>query len=252
MWQGCWYIPDRSWDAQSSGVEGAQQIRELIKDITRFGKIPTEWEESMISSLYKGKGVALERGNYRGLKLLDKVMKILKRVDENFLRQQMRIDDMQFGFMPRRSTTAPHSLYTSYNENSMPSARHGTWPLSNWKRHSTVYKGVLSGALLPSLALRSGWCGSYKAGMKMPEAECVLVATLMKSPVCKWVFNKALVWAPYWSEFLGRRLPDHHGSGSSLPRISYRISVVKPVWRWLGHHHWIARGTARETDPLED
>ena len=105
MWQGCWYIPDRSWDAQSSGVEGAQQIRELIKDITHFEKIPTEWEESMISSLYKGKGVALERGNYRGLKLLDNVMNVLKRVDENFLRQQMRIDDMQFGFMPRRSTT---------------------------------------------------------------------------------------------------------------------------------------------------
>ena len=51
------------------------------------------------------KGVALVWGNYRGLKFLDQLMKVLERVAENFLRQQVRIDDMQFGFMPRRITT---------------------------------------------------------------------------------------------------------------------------------------------------
>ena len=90
---------------KASGVKGAQLIRDLIEDIIHCGKIPTEWEESTIISLYKGKGVALERGNYRGLKLLDQVMKVLERVAENFLRQQVCIDDMQFGFMPGRSTT---------------------------------------------------------------------------------------------------------------------------------------------------
>ena len=50
---------------------GAQQIRDLIEGVIHFGKIPAEWEESIIVSLYKGKDFALERGNYGGLRLLD-------------------------------------------------------------------------------------------------------------------------------------------------------------------------------------
>ena len=90
---------------KASGVEGAQQIRDLIKDIIHFRKIPIEWEESITVSFYNGKGVAPERGNYRVLKLQDQVVRVLERVAENFLGQQVRIDDMQFGFVPGRSTT---------------------------------------------------------------------------------------------------------------------------------------------------
>ena len=64
------------------GFDGAQQICDLIEDIIHFRKIPTEWEESIII-LYKGKGVTLERRNYRDLKLLDQVMKVQERVAEN-------------------------------------------------------------------------------------------------------------------------------------------------------------------------
>ena len=53
---------------KASRAEGAQQIRDLIEDTIHFGEIPTEWEGSIMVSLYRGKGVALERGNYRGLK----------------------------------------------------------------------------------------------------------------------------------------------------------------------------------------
>ena len=48
---------------------------------------------------------ALERGNYRGLKLLDHVMKRIERVIEKIIRERISIDDMQFGFMPGRGTT---------------------------------------------------------------------------------------------------------------------------------------------------
>ena len=51
----------------ASGVEGAQQIQDLIEDIIHFRKISTEWEESIIVSLNKGKGVALEQKNYWAL-----------------------------------------------------------------------------------------------------------------------------------------------------------------------------------------
>ena len=39
---------------ESLWCEGAQQIRDLIEDIVHFGKMLTEWEESIIVSLYKG------------------------------------------------------------------------------------------------------------------------------------------------------------------------------------------------------
>ena len=50
--------------------------------------------------------------------------------------------------------------------------------------------------------------------------------------------------------FLPEPPPVHHGSGSPLPRVSYRMSLGKPVCRWSGHHHWITGGTEREADPL--
>ena len=87
------------------GNTGIRLIRDLIEAIIREGHIPSEWEESYIVSLYKGKGDALERGNYRGLKLIDQVLKVLERVVEQLIRKKAQINDMQFGFMPGRGTT---------------------------------------------------------------------------------------------------------------------------------------------------
>ena len=56
-------------------------------------------------NVYKGKGDALTCGLYRGIKLLEHAMKVLKRVIEGRLRKIVKIDDMQFGFMAGRSTT---------------------------------------------------------------------------------------------------------------------------------------------------
>ena len=53
----------------------------------------------------KGKGDALERGNYRGIKLTEQVMKVLERIVDGLIRQVVSIDDSQFGFVPGRSTT---------------------------------------------------------------------------------------------------------------------------------------------------
>ena len=60
---------------------------------------------SVIVNCFKGKGDALERGNYRGLKLVDQVMKVIERVIDKLLRERIDIDEMQFGFVPGRGTT---------------------------------------------------------------------------------------------------------------------------------------------------
>ena len=55
--------------------------------------------------MFKGKGDALDRNNYCGLKLLDQCLKVVERIVESFIRERVVINDMQFGFMPGRGTT---------------------------------------------------------------------------------------------------------------------------------------------------
>ena len=69
------------------GDMGASMIRDLAAAIIRDSKVPSNWEQSFIVCLYKGKGDALERGNYRGLKLTEQVMKVLERIVDGLIRQ---------------------------------------------------------------------------------------------------------------------------------------------------------------------
>ena len=50
---------------QAAGDMGASMIRDLAAAIIRDGKVPSDWEQSFIVCLCKGKGDAFERGNYR-------------------------------------------------------------------------------------------------------------------------------------------------------------------------------------------
>ena len=90
---------------KAAGDTGATMIRDLATAIIRDGKVPTDWEQNFIVCLYKGKGDALDRGNYRGLKLTEQAMKILERIVDGLIRQVVSIDDSQFGFVTGRGTT---------------------------------------------------------------------------------------------------------------------------------------------------
>jgi len=54
---------------------------------------------------HKGKGDPMQCGSYRGIKLLEHAMKVVERIFEYRIRQQIEIDDMQFGFMKGKGTT---------------------------------------------------------------------------------------------------------------------------------------------------
>ena len=77
----------------------------IFNHIIHIGKVPDNWHLSYIINLFKGIGVALSWGNYRGLKLQEHVMKILEHILNTIIREQVSINNMQFGFMPGRSTT---------------------------------------------------------------------------------------------------------------------------------------------------
>ena len=89
----------------AAGDTGASMIRDLAVAIIRDGKVPSDWEQSFIVCLYNGKGDALDRGNHRGLKLTEQVMKVLERIVDSLIRQVMSTDYSQFGFVPSRGTT---------------------------------------------------------------------------------------------------------------------------------------------------
>ena len=90
---------------KAAGDTGATKFCNLAKVIICDGKVPTDWEQSFIVCLYKSKGDALDRGNYRGLKLTEQALKILERIVDGLIRQVVSIDNSQFGFVPGRGTT---------------------------------------------------------------------------------------------------------------------------------------------------
>jgi len=47
----------------------------------------------------------MECGSYRGIELLEHAMKVVERIFELRIRQQIDIDDMQLGFMKCKGTT---------------------------------------------------------------------------------------------------------------------------------------------------
>ena len=89
----------------AAGDMGASMICDLAAAIICDGKVPSDLEQSFIVCLYKGNGDTLERGNYRGFKLTEQVMKVLERIVDSLIRQLLSIDDSQFGFVPGRGTT---------------------------------------------------------------------------------------------------------------------------------------------------
>ena len=90
---------------KAAGDEGTRWMTELCNAVIKEGKIPTDWSRSWLVNVYKGKGDALECGSYRGIKLVEHAMKVLERVIERRVRNIVKIDSMQFGFMAGKSTT---------------------------------------------------------------------------------------------------------------------------------------------------
>ena len=90
---------------KAAGDDGTRWMTELCNAVVREGKIPKDWSRSWLVNVYKGKGDALACGSYRGIKLVEHAMKVLERVIERRVRNIVKIDNMQFGFMAGKSTT---------------------------------------------------------------------------------------------------------------------------------------------------
>jgi len=64
-----------------------------------------DWKSSIVLPIHKVKGDPVECGSFRGIKLLEHAMKAVERIFEHRIRQQIDIDDMQFGYVKGKGTT---------------------------------------------------------------------------------------------------------------------------------------------------
>ena len=63
-----------------------KMISDLTNSIICDNTMPNEWNYSFIISLYKGKGEALDRENYQGLKLIEDILNVIEQIIEDLLR----------------------------------------------------------------------------------------------------------------------------------------------------------------------
>ncbi|KAM1129870.1 hypothetical protein ACFX19_045301 [Malus domestica] len=95
-------IPIEVWKVL--GETGITWLTNLFNRILKTKKMPNEWRMSTLVPIYKNKGDVQNCMNYRGIKLMSHTMKLWERVIEHRSRQETRVSDNQFGFMPGRST----------------------------------------------------------------------------------------------------------------------------------------------------
>ena len=77
----------------------------LINKIIAENKVPENWNMSVAVICFKNKGNGIERGNYRGLKLLEHMTKVFERVIKQKIREVIGIDAVQFGLMSGKCIT---------------------------------------------------------------------------------------------------------------------------------------------------
>ena len=92
-------------------------------------------------NVYKRKGDALECGSYRGIKLVEHAMKILERVIERRLRNVVKIDSMQFGFMAGKSTTEAIFIVRQLQEKYLARNKELCMAFVIWRRPLTGFPG---------------------------------------------------------------------------------------------------------------
>ena len=96
-------IPSEVWKAL--GEEGVDILYDLMVKIFEQEKIPDEWQESTLIPIFKRKGDVQECKNYRGIKLMSHTLKILERMIDSRLREEVELGREQLGFMKGRGTT---------------------------------------------------------------------------------------------------------------------------------------------------
>ena len=200
---------------QAAGDMGASMICDLAVAIIRDGKVPSDWEQSFIVCLYKGKGDTLERGNYCGLKLTEQVMKILERIVDGLIRQLVSIDDSQFGFVPGRSTADAIFVVRQLQKKYLAANKRLYMAFVHLEKAFDRVLGRSSGGRWENLVWRSGLCGWCRSRVRVGE-------------------GYSEVWSESWCSPKISTQPAalHHCAWSLITRVPLWGPLGGPLCRW--------------------
>ena len=87
------------------GEEGVDMLLDLLQKIFEQEKMPEEWRDRVIVPIFKEKGDIQDCGIYKPIKIIYHTMTILERIIDRRLREETRIGEEKFGFMPGRGRT---------------------------------------------------------------------------------------------------------------------------------------------------
>ena len=88
----------------AASPHGKQVILQIANEIFNGMDMPHDWRMSTVVPIYKKKGSVMDCASYRGVKLLEHGMKVVESLLEKRLRSSVKVYQMQFSFMPGRST----------------------------------------------------------------------------------------------------------------------------------------------------
>ena len=220
---------------------GASMIRGFSAAIIRDGKVPSDWEQSFIVCLYKGKEDALERGNKRGLKLTEQVMKILERIVDGLIRQLVSVNDSQFGFVPGRGTTDAIFVVRQLQEKYLAANKR----LHGFHRPGEgIWLSTSEGHLVGAEKTR---CGGVDCATSAGDVcKCA-------EPCPRWWGVQWRVWSESWCS---PRISTQLAALPSLCLKPYHLFRSGVPWEdlyelWPCYHRWIAWGMCKEALDLE-
>ena len=77
---------------------------QIANEILNGKDMPHDWRMSTAVPIYKKKGSVVDCTSYRGLKLLEHDIKVVEKLLKKRLKRLVKVNQIQFGFMPNRST----------------------------------------------------------------------------------------------------------------------------------------------------
>ena len=200
---------------KGSSDAAARLVADLTNDVIRNVPNPSDWENSFIINIYKGKGDALIRDNYRALKFLYHVMKGIGREMEKMIRERVFINGMQFGFMPGRSTTDAISILRQLQKNIWLRTGNYTSLLLTLKRHSMEYQEKVFGGQCENFVLRNGSPSLYRLCATKPDVKLESITPTMINLELKLEFIRVQYLVLSYSSFYSK--PCHVSSSLGHP-----------------------------------
>ena len=200
MWQGCWPFSHHRWVAESCWWGRSWTGKKSAWGCFQQWYDPVDWEESFILNLYKGKGEALDCGNYMydGLKLTDQVMKLLERMLDSSIHQMVNIDEMQFAFVPGRGTTDAIFIVCQLQEKYIAAANSRVWTnrLCMSSRVCTTMPGAVCGSMVNTV-MSSAWelvCIRALSLVHCSSSWCCKRCRVNSPLVCHGSFSMLITW----------------------------------------------------------